>query len=79
MYTGYQYANKDFFLNCLEWLTDRSGILELRGKDYSLRLLDKKKVEEERTVWQLLNIGLPVGLVLIFAVIYQYLRKRRYA
>ena len=79
MYTGYQYANKDFFLNCLEWLTDRSGILELRGKDYSLRLLDKKKVEEERAVLQLLNIGLPVGLVLIFAVIYQYLRKRRYA
>jgi ABC-type uncharacterized transport system involved in gliding motility auxiliary subunit len=79
LYTGYQYANKDFFQNCLEWLTDRSGILELRGKDYTLRLLDKKKIEEERSTWQMLNIGLPILLVLIFALFYQFLRKRRYA
>jgi gliding-associated putative ABC transporter substrate-binding component GldG len=79
LYTGYQYANKDFFQNCLEWLTDRSGILELRGKDYTLRLLDKKKIEEQRSTWQMLNIGLPILLVLIFALFYQFLRKRRYA
>jgi ABC-2 type transport system permease protein len=78
MYTGNQYANKEFIFNCIEYLTDNSGILEARGKDYTLRLLDKKKVEEQKTKWQLINIGLPVILIIIFALIYQLVRKRKY-
>src|SRR5207249_2553664 len=37
-FTNYQYANRDFFLNCIEYLTDASGILETRSKDFTLRL-----------------------------------------
>jgi ABC-2 type transport system permease protein len=74
----YQFANPDFFQNCLEYLTDSSGILELRTKDFTLRLLDARKVEEERSNWQLLNIAAPIALVFIFGVIYQALRKRKY-
>jgi gliding-associated putative ABC transporter substrate-binding component GldG len=77
-FTNYQYANKDFFLNCIQYLTDSSGILETRAKDFTLRLLDPQKTEEDRTKWQLLNIGLPVVLVLLFGVIYQAIRKRKY-
>ena len=44
LFTRYQYANREFILNCLEYLTDNSGILETRGKDYTLRLLDKAKM-----------------------------------
>jgi gliding-associated putative ABC transporter substrate-binding component GldG len=78
MYSRYQYANKEFILNCLEFLTDKSNILESRAKDYSLRLLDKQKLEEERTTWQSINILLPILLIIIFGVLYQYIRKRKY-
>ncbi len=77
-FTQYQYANKDFFLNCLEYLVNPSGILETRSKDFTLRLLDPKKTEEERVFWQLINIVLPIVLVIIFGWIYQLLRKRKY-
>lgn len=78
MYTKQQYANREFLLNALEYLTDKSGILETRSKDYTLRLLDKSKYEDQKSKWQLLNIGLPVLIVMLFIALYQYLRKKRY-
>lgn len=77
-FTNYQYANKDFILNCIEYLVNPSGILETRAKDYTLRLLDPGKVEAEKTQWQLINIGVPVLLVVVFGFVYQALRKRKY-
>lgn len=77
-FTNYQYANKDFFLNCIEYLVNPSGILDTRSKDFTLRLLDPAKVEAGRTWWQLINIAIPVALVLLFGFIYQVFRKRKY-
>lgn len=78
LYTGYQYANRDFMVNSIEYLTDRSGILQLRSKDFTLRLLDKTKVEEQKGIWQLITIVLPVIFIVLFGLIYQYIQKRRY-
>ena len=74
----YQFANKDFLQNCLDYLINSSGLSEAKAKDYTLRLLDKKKVEAEKTTWQLINIIVPVLLVFLFAVLYQFIRKRKY-
>ncbi|MBC6490604.1 gliding motility-associated ABC transporter substrate-binding protein GldG [Flavihumibacter stibioxidans] len=77
-YTKYQYANRDFIQNCIEYLVDESGILETRGKDFTLRLLDKKKMEAAKTKWQLINILVPVLLIILFGLVYQWWRKHRY-
>lgn len=77
-YTGERFANKDFLLNCLEYLTDKSGILEARSKDVKMRLLDKGRVLEEKTMWQWINVSVPIVLVLMFASAYTFFRKRRY-
>lgn len=77
-FTQRQYANKDFFLNCIEYLVNPSGILETRSKDFTLRLLDPGKIEESKTTWQLINIGVPVILILIFGFVYQALRRKKY-
>jgi ABC-2 type transport system permease protein len=74
----YTFANQDFFQNCVEYLTDSAGILESRSKDFTLRLLDAKKVEDQKSLWQMINIGAPILLVIIFGLIYQALRKRKY-
>ncbi len=77
-YTKIQYANKDFFLNCVEYLANKKNILEARAKDYTLRLIDPKKAAAQRLTWQITNLALPVLLIILGGVIYQWWRRKRY-
>ncbi|MEO7312177.1 MAG: gliding motility-associated ABC transporter substrate-binding protein GldG [Chitinophagaceae bacterium] len=77
-YTQYNFANKDFLLNCLDYLTDESGILQTRSKEYVLRMLDPKLLETGKTKWQWFNIALPLVLVLLAGAVFQWRRKRRF-
>ena len=74
----YQFANKEFLLNALEYLTNNPEIIAVRNKDIVLRLLDTEKVKEEKAAWQFINIALPVLLVILAGWIYQQIRKRKY-
>lgn len=71
-------ANREFLLNCMEYLASNPAISATRNKDIVLRLLDSKKVNAQRSTWQLINIALPVLLVILFGWIYQELRRRKY-
>jgi gliding-associated putative ABC transporter substrate-binding component GldG len=75
---NYRFANREFFLNCVDYLVSNSGIFESRNKDITLRLLDKQKVTEQRSLWQLVNIGIPILLVLLFGTILQWRRKNKF-
>jgi ABC-2 type transport system permease protein len=77
-YTGQQFGNKDLLLNMMNYLTDDSGLISIRSRELKIRLLDQAKIENERLYWQVLNIGLPILLVLIFGIIQAWLRRRRY-
>jgi ABC-2 type transport system permease protein len=74
----YEFANKAFLQNCLDYLVNPSDLSEAKAKDYTLRLLDTKKITAEKTMWQLVNIAVPILLVFLFAIIYQWRRKRKY-
>ncbi len=78
-FTKQTLANKDFIMNCIEFLADDEGLLETRNKEVKLRLLDKIKVDEEKTTWQAANVGFPIVLVLLTGMVYSYLRKKKYA
>jgi ABC-2 type transport system permease protein len=75
---SFPFANKEFVLNCLEYLVNPSGIIETRSKQFSLRLLDPQRVDEERRFWQFINILLPILLVILGGFIYQGFRKGKY-
>ncbi len=79
VFTHYTFANKSFFTNCLDYLVNPTDILQTRAKEFMLRRLDPKKVEAEKTKWQLINIAVPILLVLFFGWIYQQVRRYRYA
>ena len=78
-YENYPFANKEFLMNAVDYLVNPNGVLESRNKDVTLRLLDKQKVATEKTMWQLINIGLPILVVLLFGGMYQFSRKRKFA
>lgn len=76
---AYQFANKEFLQNCIDYLINQSGLLDAKSKDYTLRVFDTKKVEDQKSKWQLLNIVLPILIIIFFAIIYQWWRKKKYA
>ena len=77
-YTRETFGNKKFIQNCIDYLCDDSGIIEVRGKEIQLRLLDKGKVKKDRNFWIAINIGLPILLIILFGLSNQYIRKRKY-
>jgi len=78
-YTNYTFANKEFFNNAMEYLVNPSTILSTRAKSFTLRLLNPRKIKEQKAMWQFINIALPVILIIFAAFIYQQSRKRKYA
>ncbi len=71
------YGNKDFLVNALNYLVDDKGIMDLRSRELKLRLLDEDKIHRQKSLWQLINIAGPVLLVIIAALLYSWIRRRR--
>lgn len=78
-FSNRQYANKTFLLNCVNYLLDDEGMLQLRSREVTLRLLDKKKITTQRSKWQMTNVLMPVVLLIVFGLIQFFLRKRKFA
>lgn len=70
------YANKDFILNCIEYLADDHQLIETRNKEIKIRLLDRQKIQQSRLAWQWFNIGLPLAIIITFGFTYHIIRKR---
>lgn len=75
---NYRFANREFLLNSIDYLVSSNNLFESRNKDFILRLLDKTKVDEQKTTWQFINIVLPILLVIIIGLFFQWRRKKRY-
>ncbi|OXA74002.1 gliding motility-associated ABC transporter substrate-binding protein GldG [Flavobacterium aquidurense] len=77
--TGNLYDNKDFMMNCVNYLLDDTGLINIRSKDVNLPLLDKNKVYENYSLTQFITIGLPILILLVFGLAFTYIRKRKYS
>ena len=77
-YTGIMYGNREFLLNCVNYLLDEADIISIRNRDINIRLLDKRKVEINLAVIRTINIVLPILLVCVAGVIIYFFRKRTY-
>ena len=77
-FENYRFANREFFLNCVDYMVSNNGLFTSRNKDFTLRILDKQKVQEDKSFWQFINIVLPVLLIILFGFVFMWLRGRRY-
>jgi ABC-type uncharacterized transport system involved in gliding motility auxiliary subunit len=78
-YTGEYFGNKNFMLNCVDYLCGYPQLLDTRSKTIKLRLLDDTKVKATKLTWQLINMLVPLGALLIFALIFNFIRIRKFA
>jgi ABC-2 type transport system permease protein len=77
-WTGQTYGNKEFLLNAVNYLLDDNGLINIRSKKIAVTFLDQEKIASEKTKWQLINILLPLVLLAIFGVLFNYFRKKKY-
>jgi len=73
------YANRELLLNAVEYLMDPTGVIEARSKEVKLRLLDTVRARQEKTMWQAINLGLPLAFLAVFGWIFMWRRKKKYA
>jgi len=78
-WTNQHYGNKEFLLNTVNYLLDDTGLINIRSKTIKLDFLNKPKAFEETRKWQLLNIIFPIIILVIFGLIYNYIRKKKYS
>jgi gliding-associated putative ABC transporter substrate-binding component GldG len=78
-WTNNLYGNKEFLMNCVNYLLDDTGLINIRSKDVDLPLLDKEKVYQNYTWAQMITVGLPIILLAIFGILFTFLRKRAYS
>ncbi len=76
--TQQTYGNKDLIVNAVNYLVDDNGLMELRGREFRLRLLDRGKIASQRLYWQLLNTVVPVLLIIVAGIVMNIIRRKKY-
>ena len=72
-------GNKHFLINAVQYLCGDNSLSHIKEKELSLRMLNKKKIQENRFIIQMINIALPILLLLLFALFFISYKKRKYA
>lgn len=79
-YTRQTFGNLDFIMNTVNLMTDDTGLMELRSREFRIRLLNREITGHQSSVvrWKLVNTLLPILLVILSGILIQALRKRRF-
>lgn len=77
--TGVLYANKDFMMNCVNYMLDDNGLINIRSKEVDLPILDKEKVYTSYNQSQVITVGVPIIILIVFGIIFTLMRKRKYS
>ncbi len=76
--TGKNFGNKDFLLNTVNYLLDDSGLINLRSKTITIPFLDAKTIVANKTKWQFITLVLPLLILALFGIVFNYFRKKKY-
>ena len=77
-FEAFQFANKTFLLNAIDYLVNDNGLFESRNKVVVLRLLDKQKVADQKIFWQLVTAAGPILILLLIGIFVAFWRKKKY-
>lgn len=78
-WTGEFFENKDFLMNCVNYLLDDNGLINLRTKDVSLPMLNTQKVYDNYTMAKVITVAVPLFILGVSGLLFTWLRKRKYS
>lgn len=77
-YTQRNFGNKALLLNIADDLSSEENLIDLRNKEVKIRLLDKQLIRQQKIMWQLINLALPLFVLISFAIFQHYYRRYKY-
>ena len=77
--TKQTYGNEQFLRNALDYLLDDSNLMELRNRNIEARLLDRQRIDEERSKWQWINLLIPILVIGLLGGFFFWFRKKKFA
>lgn len=78
-YMKQTFANKTFLLNCMNYLIDGPELMSIRTREVKLRLLDRKKTDEDPVKWKMYNVVFPLLIVAVSGYVLAYVRRRKFS
>lgn len=76
-YTNMQFGNRDFMINAVLYLTDDQGWMQLRKKDFSLRLINDQRAQQTHIMAQIISIVIPLALLALVGGVVAIIRRKR--
>lgn len=73
------FGNQEFFQNLTDYMMGDQSVLDVRSRQIDIHEIDKEKVKADAGFYKTLNVLLPILLILIFAFLMAWMRKRKYA
>ncbi|MBF6609479.1 MAG: gliding motility-associated ABC transporter substrate-binding protein GldG [Flavobacterium sp.] len=77
-WTNKLYGNKEFLMNSVNYLLDDTGLINIRSKHVELPVLDQEQVYANYTRTQVITVGVPLLVLLVFGFTFTFLRSRKY-
>jgi gliding-associated putative ABC transporter substrate-binding component GldG len=77
-YSGKQYENADFIMNCVNYLSADNELLLIRAKNIKMGMLNPVAVKAKKNFYILLNTLGPLLLIAIMATVLIVIRKWKY-
>ena len=71
-------GNKDFIINAVNYLLGKENVIDIKSKDFTIRMLDKNRVSKEKLKWQLINVITPLLIIFISIGFLNFRRKNKY-
>jgi gliding-associated putative ABC transporter substrate-binding component GldG len=72
------YDNKEFLMNCMNYLLDDQALISVRSRTIELRKMAEEKIQTSGGTIKMLNTVAPILLVLMLGVIQFVWRKKRW-
>lgn len=76
-YRQVRYANREFILNILNYLSSDDDLMTVRNK-FIIRKLNVEKAKQERTYYQVINIVVPLFILVLAGISIVFIEKRIY-
>lgn len=76
-YTNMQFGNRDFMINAVLYLTDDQGWMQLRKKDFSLRLINDQRAQQTHIMAQIISIVIPLALLALVGGVVTIIRRKQ--